>query len=112
VLGAGFPEVAAVAQSLKKYPEIVAVNSIATLVPGAPAQQAQAIANSPQARSFVARLISTDKTKTIVEGVTRHGPQADQVDVLIEQLRRDLRTLTPAAARSSSEASRASTPTS
>jgi len=96
VLGAGFPEVAAVAQSLKKYPEIVAVNSIATLVPGAPPQQAQAIANSPQARSFVARLISTDKTKTIVEGVTLHGPQADQVDVLIEQLRRDLRALTPA----------------
>jgi putative drug exporter of the RND superfamily len=95
-LGAGFGEVAAIAQSLRKYPEIVAVNSIATLVPGAPLEQARAVANSPQARPFIRTLLSTDGTKTIVEGVTKHGPQADEVDVLIEQLRRDLPALTPA----------------
>ena len=96
-LGAGFSDVAVVAQALNRYPEIVAVNSIATLVPpGAPLAQAQAVANSPQARPFIARLISADGTKTLVEAVTKHGPQADQVDRLMEQLRHDLPALTPA----------------
>ena len=99
VLGAGFTDVYRVAEALKSYPEIRAVNSIATLRPGVPREQARAIANSPQVRPFIGRLVSTDGTKTIVEAVTKHGPQSDAVDVLIEQLRRDLPALTPAGGR-------------
>jgi RND superfamily putative drug exporter len=96
VLGDGFADVARVAEKLTTYPEILGVNSIATIRPGIPLEQARAIANSPDVRPLVARLVSTDGQKTIVEAVTKHGPQSDQVDVLIEQLRLDLSALTPA----------------
>jgi putative drug exporter of the RND superfamily len=99
VLGAGFADVYRIAAALQRYPEIIAVNSIATLQPGAPPQIAQGMANSPQARPFVTRLVSQDGTKTIVEAVTRHGPQSDQADALVEQLRKDLPALTPAGGR-------------
>jgi putative drug exporter of the RND superfamily len=99
VLAGGFNDVSRVAEALKKYPEILSVNSIASLAPGAPPEQAQAIANSPQARPFVGRLVSTDGRKTIVEAVTKHGPQSDEVDVLVEELRSDLPALAPAGGR-------------
>jgi RND superfamily putative drug exporter len=98
-LGTGFQDVYRVADALKKYPEILAVNSIATLQPGVPPEAAQAIANSPQARPFVGRLVSTDGTKTIIEAVTKHGPQSDQADALVEELRKDLPALTPTGGR-------------
>jgi putative drug exporter of the RND superfamily len=101
-LGAGFEDVYKVAFNLaegRKYPEILTVNSIATLQPGAPPQAAQAIANSAQARAFTTRLVSRDGTKTIIEAVTKHGPQSEQADVLVEQLRRDLPALTPVGGR-------------
>ena len=99
VLGAGFADVHRVAEALTKYPEILAVNSIASLQPGAPPQVAQGIANSRQARPFVGRLVSRDGTKTIIEAVTRHGPQSEQADALVEELRSDLAPLTPAGGR-------------
>jgi putative drug exporter of the RND superfamily len=94
-LGAGFTDVYRVADALRRYPEILAVNSVATLRPGAPPDTARAIANSPQTRPFVGRLVSNDGTKTIIEAVTKHGPQSDHADALIEELRTDLRALTP-----------------
>ena len=98
-LGGGFADVYKVAEALKEYPEILAVNSIATLQPGTPPQVAQGIANSPQVRPFIARLVSRDGTKTIIEAVTKHGPQSDQADALVEELRRDLPAVTPAGGR-------------
>ena len=98
-LGAGFEDVYRIAAKLRTYPEILAVNSIATIVPGQPLEVAQQNANAPQVRPFIGRLVSADGKKTIIEAVTKHGPQSDQADRLIEQLRRDLPPLTPAGGR-------------
>jgi RND superfamily putative drug exporter len=99
VLGAGFADVYTIAQKLRTYPEILAVNSIATIVPGQPLDIAQQNANAPQVRPFIGRLVSNDGNKTIIEAVTKHGPQSDQADQLIEKLRTDLPALTPAGGR-------------
>ena len=96
VLGGGFDDVARIAEKLKTYPEILAVNSIATLQPNLPVAAARALANAPEVRPFVRRLVSADGQKTIIETVTKHGPQSDQADQLIERLRVDLPALTPA----------------
>jgi RND superfamily putative drug exporter len=95
-LTAGFADVYKIARALRRYPEIVRVDSIATLAGPVPEQRAQAVANSPQARAFTAGLVSTDGKKTLILAVTQHGPQSSPVDVLIEQLRRDLPALAPA----------------
>ncbi|MFY9588715.1 MAG: MMPL family transporter [Actinomycetota bacterium] len=99
VLGGGFNDVYKIAQKLKTYPEILAVNSVATLQPNLPVPAARALANAPEVRPFVGRLVSADGQKSIIEAVTKHGPQSDQADQLVEQLRRDLPALTPAGGR-------------
>ena len=99
VLGAGFADVYKVAQALKKYPEIVRVDSVATLVPGAPVQQARLVANSPQGKAFTGDLVSSDGNGTLILAVTKGGPQSSEVDVLIEKLRKELPALTPAGGR-------------
>jgi putative drug exporter of the RND superfamily len=94
-LGAGFDDVYKIAAKLRTYAEIKEVRSIATFQAGADPNLARAIASSPQARPFLGRFVSTDGNRTIIEAVTKHGPQSDQADVLIEQLRKDLPPLTP-----------------
>jgi RND superfamily putative drug exporter len=96
VLGAGFAEVYALARAVATDPEVVRVDSIATLVPRVPIRQAQAIASSPQARGAVASLVSSDGTKTVLLAVTKHGAQSREADAFVERLRTRLPTLVPA----------------
>jgi RND superfamily putative drug exporter len=95
-LGGGFADVYTLAQAVAKDPEVVRVDSIATLVPGAPLPQAQAIANSPQAQAFVTTLNSGNGQRTLILAVTKHGPQSDPVDKMVDRLRKQLPTLVPA----------------
>ena len=100
VLGGGFADVYKIAEKLRKdYPEILTVNSIASIVSGVPVEIARQNASSPLFRPFAGHFISTDGRTTIIEAVTKHGPQSDQADALVEQLRKDLPALTPAGGR-------------
>ena len=75
VLGEGFDEVYAVAQQIARDPEVVRIDSIATLVPGASAEEAQAAATSPEAAPLLAPLVA-DETFTLMSVVTRDGAQS------------------------------------
>ncbi|HJR18438.1 MAG TPA: MMPL family transporter [Actinomycetota bacterium] len=96
VLGAGFADIYAAVQRIARDEEVARIDSVATLVPGAPVQQAQGVANSPQAQQFVKTLVARDGTRTIVYVVTKHGPQSDPVDALVERLRDQLPGTLPA----------------
>ncbi|MGH2786258.1 MAG: MMPL family transporter [Actinomycetota bacterium] len=96
VLGAGFADIYDVLQRIARDPEVARIDSLASLVPSAPVQQAQAVANSPQAKPFVDTLVARNGTRTIVYVVTKHGPQSDPVDAFVERLRAQLPTVLPA----------------
>ncbi|MGH2794234.1 MAG: MMPL family transporter [Actinomycetota bacterium] len=96
VLGAGFADIYAAVQRIARDEEVARIDSVATLVPGAHVQQAQGVANSPQAQQFVKTLVARDGTRTIVYVVTKHGPQSDPVDALVERLRDRLPGTLPA----------------
>ncbi len=99
VLRGGFTDLHALAERIARDPEVARVDSIATLTRGAPATQAQAIANSPQAASFVNQLVARDGTRTLLLVITKHGAQSDPVDAFIERLRADLPRSLPAGAK-------------
>ncbi len=96
VLGAGFTDIYALAQEIATDREVARVDSVATILPNAPPQQALAVANSPQAKPFVSTLVARNGTRTILYAVTKHGPQSDPVDAFVERLRDQLPRTLPA----------------
>ncbi|MEX2554888.1 MAG: MMPL family transporter [Actinomycetota bacterium] len=96
VLGAGFTDVYRLAQTIAGDPEVARVDSVATILPNAPPEQALAVANSPQAGPFVSTLVARNGTRTILYAVTKHGPQSDPVDAFVERLRDQLPRTLPA----------------
>ncbi len=96
ILGAGFNDIYSLAQRIARDPEVARVDSVATIIPNAPPQQALAVANSPQAKPFVSTLVVRNGTRTILYAVTKHGPQSDAVDAFVERLRDQLPRVLPA----------------
>ena len=86
----GFGGLYAMAAQIAKDPEVVRVDSIATLVPGATVEQAKAALSSPQAAPFVQSLLATDGTKTLMLVITKHGAQSQQSDDFVLRLRQFL----------------------
>jgi RND superfamily putative drug exporter len=89
----GFAGVYAVAADIAQDPEVVRVDSIATLAPGAPVDQAQAALTSPQAAPFVASHVAAGGTETLLSVITKHGAQSGQSDDFVIRLRSKLATV-------------------
>ncbi|MFN2525646.1 MAG: MMPL family transporter, partial [Actinomycetota bacterium] len=90
VLDGGFGDVYAAAAAIAKEQEVVRVDSIATLAPGANEATALAAASSPAAEPFIGGLIGDDGKTTLLSVVTRHGAQSEQSNDLVTALRQDL----------------------
>jgi RND superfamily putative drug exporter len=88
----GFAGVYALAADIAKDPEVVRVDSIATLAPGVPVDQARAALASPQAAPFVASHVAAGGTKTLLSVITKHGAQSAQSDDFVIRLRSELAT--------------------
>jgi putative drug exporter of the RND superfamily len=88
----GFAGVYAVAADIAKDPEVARVDSIATLDPGAPVDQAQAALSSPQAAPFVQSHVAAGGTKTLLSVITKHGAQSGESDDFVNRLRTELPT--------------------
>jgi putative drug exporter of the RND superfamily len=86
----GFADVYEVAQVLAADPEVLRVDSIATLVPGAPPEIAQAAVNSPEAAPFLESIVGRDGHTTILSAVTRHGAQGRATGEFVERMRERL----------------------
>jgi RND superfamily putative drug exporter len=96
VLGPGFADLHAAVGRIAQDPEVVRVDSVASLAPGAPVEQALTAASSPQAAPFVKQLVAGGGTSTLVSVVTKHGAQSDPAGALVKRLRALLPRLTPA----------------
>jgi putative drug exporter of the RND superfamily len=96
VMEEGFADVYALAGALAADPEVVRVDSIATLAPDLPAEQAQAIAASPEARPFIETMVGNEGRATLLRAVTERGPQSEEVDGFVHRLRDALPSLLPA----------------
>jgi RND superfamily putative drug exporter len=93
----GFAGVYAVAAQIAKDPEVARVDSIATLAPGAPVDQAQAALSSPQAAPFVQSHVAAGGTQTLLSVITNHGAQSRESDDFVIRLRTELSTVLPPA---------------
>ncbi|MCA1834056.1 MAG: MMPL family transporter [Actinomycetota bacterium] len=82
-----FDKVYALSRQIARDPEVVRVDSIADLVTGVPAAQAQHAYELSQASPFVARLVSPDGTRTLVQAITKHGGQSAEAQAFVERLR-------------------------
>jgi RND superfamily putative drug exporter len=91
----GFAGVYAVANEISKDPEVARIDSIATLAPGAPVDQAQASLSAPQAASFVQSHVAAGGTKTLMSVITKHGAQSGESDDFVIRLRAELATVLP-----------------
>jgi len=96
VTTAGFADLYRLTGELAKDPEVARVDSLASLVPGAPVEQAQAALQSPQAQPFVGSLLAANGTKTLISVITKHGAQSDESDRYVGRVRTELPTLLPA----------------
>jgi putative drug exporter of the RND superfamily len=96
ILRPGMDTVALVAKTVAEDPEVVRVDSVATLVPGAPLDVQRRAMRDPRFLGFVRQLVSTDSKKTLLLAVTKHGPQSDEADAMIERLRAKLPSVAPA----------------
>ena len=96
VLDGGFEDVHAVAQSIAADPQVARVDSVATLAPGAPIEQAQAAAASTEAAPFVSSIVSPDGDATLILAVTRDGPQSDAAGDFVKRTRERLPEILPA----------------
>ncbi len=96
VTGAGFADLYRLAGEIAKDPEVARVDSLATLVPGAPVEQAQAALASPQVAPFVKSLVAPDGNKTLLSVISKHGAQSQESSDLVIRLRRELPSLLPA----------------
>ncbi len=88
VLGEGFADLYALTGRLAADPEVVRVISVATLAPGAPAQEAEAVANSPQAAELVEARVAREGRRTLISVVADHGPQTEESDRFVKRVRR------------------------
>jgi RND superfamily putative drug exporter len=94
----GFADLYRVVGELAKDREVARIDSIASLVPGASVDQAQDGLRTPLLAPVVTSLVSQDQTRTLVQVVTRHGPQSDASDDYVHRLRAQLPTILPAGA--------------
>ena len=92
----GFVTVYRLAGQIARDPEVTRVDSIASLIPGASLQDAQAFLASPQAAPALSSLVAPDGKRTILSVVTRHGAQSDESDHFVTRLRARLPSLVPA----------------
>jgi RND superfamily putative drug exporter len=88
----GFAGVYALAAQIARDPEIVRVDSIAGLAPGASPEQARRALDAPQAAPFVARLVSPDGTRTLLQAVTKHGAQSAEAQAFVVRTRGSIPT--------------------
>jgi putative drug exporter of the RND superfamily len=95
LLGEGFEDLRVLTETIAQDPEVVRVLSIANLVPGATAEQAQAFVNSPLSSDLVDRLVAREGTRTLFSVVTRHGAQSDESDAFVKRLREKLSGILP-----------------
>jgi len=97
VMTTGFADLSKVVDQMAQDPEVTRVDSIATLVPGAPIDQAQAALSSPQAAPFVKALVAAteDSAQTLVLVITKHGAQSQQSDDFVLRLRNQLPSILP-----------------
>ena len=95
VLEDGFDDVFAVASALQREPEILSVDSIATLAPVTGAAEARAVATSPGAAPFVGTLVGNEGSATLMRVVTADDPGSDEVRDLVLRLRAELPELLP-----------------
>ena len=86
----GFDDVHAIASKVGGDPEVVFVNSIATLVPGAPLDQAKMALSSPEAAGQASSMISKDGKSTVLWVITKSDPISDNAQRLVERLRTGL----------------------
>ncbi|MGZ4143373.1 MAG: MMPL family transporter, partial [Actinomycetota bacterium] len=84
-----------VAGQIAKDGEVTRVDSIATIVPGAPLEQARAIASSVQARPFIGSIVGANGRLTLISVNTKHEPQSDAVGDLVKRLRASIPGLLP-----------------
>jgi len=96
VTGAGFADLYRLAGEIAKDPEVARVDSVATLVPGAPVEQAQAALASPHVAPFVKSLVAPDGKRTLLSVISKHGAQSQDSNDLVIRLRRELPSLLPA----------------
>ncbi len=96
VTGAGFADLYRLAGEIAKDPEVARVDSVATLVPGAPVEQAQAALASPHVAPFVKSLVAPDGKRTLLSVISKHGAQSQDSNDLVIRLRRGLPSLLPA----------------
>src|SRR5207302_2709626 len=87
VTGPGFAELFAFVQAAQRDPEVRRVDSIATLVPGQSAAQAQNFASSPLSAQATRAIVAANGTKTMVSVISEHGAQSTQTDALVQRLR-------------------------
>jgi RND superfamily putative drug exporter len=85
---AGFAEVAAVSTAAAADPEVRQVASIATLLP--PGVTPEQAAQTPEGRAVLGQFVSTDGRLTLVQAVTQHSAQSEEVHELVRRLRESL----------------------
>jgi RND superfamily putative drug exporter len=97
--GEGFADLYATVGRIAQDPEVVRVDSIASVLPGAPVEQAQAFVSSPEAGPVVGPLLADGGTKTLVSVITRHGAQSEESDDYVLRLRSLLPAVLPGGVR-------------
>jgi RND superfamily putative drug exporter len=95
VTGEGFPDLYATVARIAGDPEVVRVDSIASVIPGAPVDEAQGFLSSPEAGPIVGPLVADGNTRTLVSVITRHGAQSEESDDYVLRLRELLAGIMP-----------------
>lgn len=95
LLNEGFKTIYDLSASIATDKEVARVDSIATLAPGAPLEQARFAASSPQAAPFVSQLVARNGHETILSVVSHGSPQDRAVLSLVERLRDRIPALLP-----------------
>ncbi|HEX9824149.1 MAG TPA: MMPL family transporter [Actinomycetota bacterium] len=85
--GEGLAAVVATASAASEDPEVVRIDSIATIVAAETPEELQAALAAPEAAPLLQQFVSTDGTTTILRVVTAHGPQSDEAGDLVKRLR-------------------------
>ncbi|MDQ3645852.1 MAG: MMPL family transporter [Actinomycetota bacterium] len=90
VLEGGFGDLFALTNAIVKKEEVIRVDSLASLAPGLPQEQAALAAMSPDAAPFREATLTDEGRTTLISVVTEHGAQSDAANALVRDLRRDL----------------------
>ncbi|MGI8775381.1 MAG: MMPL family transporter [Actinomycetota bacterium] len=86
----GFADVYEVARVLAADPEVIRVDSIATLVPDATIETAQGAASMAESAPFIESIVGRDGRTTILSAVTRHGAQGVSTGDFVGRMRKQL----------------------